>query len=60
MSRLTYADAKERMLEHFEKDYLNLMLGECDWNVSEAARRMGISREGLRKLMKRRDVQRPG
>jgi DNA-binding NtrC family response regulator len=56
---LTYADAKEQMLERFEKDYLNLMLGQCNWNVSEAARRMGLSREGLRKLMKRRGVEKP-
>jgi DNA-binding NtrC family response regulator len=59
MARLTYADAKERMLERFERDYLKAVLSECGWNVSEAARRMSLSREGLRKLMKRRGIERP-
>ena len=59
VSRLTYAEAKERALERFETDYLRLMLGMCSGNVSEAARRMGLTREGLRKLMKRRGISRP-
>lgn len=53
MSKLNFTEARARAVERFERDYVSLMLRECDGNKSETARRMGISREGLRKLMKR-------
>jgi transcriptional regulator of acetoin/glycerol metabolism len=58
ISRLTYAEARERVLTRFETDYLNLMLQESNQNVSEAARRMGLTRQGLQKMMKRRGIHR--
>ncbi len=58
IARLTYTEARERMLERFETDYVRLMLRESAWNVSETARRMGLTRQGLQKLMKRRGVAR--
>jgi DNA-binding NtrC family response regulator len=59
MARLTYKDARKQFLDQFDKDYAYLILRECDWNVSMAAKRMGLTREGLRRLMKRLGINRP-
>ncbi len=56
---LDYKRAKEEVIERFEKNYIRTILNECSWNVSEAARRMGITRQGLDKMMKRRGIVRP-
>ena len=40
-------------LEEIETETIVRVLGEVKWNKSEAARRLGLSREGLRKKMKR-------
>lgn len=53
IATLDFTEARARVLRKFEVDYLDLILRECQGNKSEAARRMGISREGLRKLMGR-------
>jgi two-component system nitrogen regulation response regulator NtrX len=54
---LDYAEARGRALARFERNYVLSMLGACEGNVSRAARRMGLSRQGLQKLMKRRGVE---
>jgi DNA-binding NtrC family response regulator len=54
VSNLTYVEAKMRVLEKFETDYLNAVLTRCRGNISETARQMGLTREGVRKMMKRR------
>lgn len=56
LARMTFTEARARALEKFEIDYLELMLRECNGNKSEAARRMGLTREGLRKLLKKRGL----
>lgn len=58
-AHLTLDEARDRVVARFERDYIHLLLSSCDGNLSEAARRMGYSREGLRKLMKRRGIERP-
>ncbi|MDA0748523.1 MAG: sigma 54-interacting transcriptional regulator, partial [bacterium] len=52
-ANLTFADAKKGVLELFERDYLSRMLGECDGNVSKAARRAGMHRSSFQRLLKR-------
>ncbi len=58
LTRFTYAEARKRVLEKFERDYVTLMLRETGGNVSEAARRMGVTRQGLQKMMKRLGIRR--
>jgi DNA-binding NtrC family response regulator len=59
VSNLAYLEAKERILAKFETDYLNAVLTRCQGNISETARQMGLTREGVRKMMKRRRVSKP-
>jgi len=46
-------DIEELSLSAIEKRHIERVLLLCDYNKSEAARRLGISREGLRKKMAR-------
>ena len=50
---LPFRDYKQRVLEHFEREYLADLLGGTRGNVSEAARRSGISRQHLFTLLKK-------
>jgi len=47
-----YETAKQAVLEKFQKDYIVTILKTTDWNMTHAARRMGITRQGLQKMMK--------
>jgi transcriptional regulator with PAS, ATPase and Fis domain len=42
----------------FEREYFTRLLEQTGWNVSEAARRTGYTRQGLRDLLKRIGVMR--
>jgi two-component system nitrogen regulation response regulator NtrX len=59
LTSLTYAQAKKRAEMQFEHPYVLLMLRRYDWNVSEVARRMEITRQGLQGIMQRLGVTRP-
>ncbi|MGD9403495.1 MAG: sigma-54 dependent transcriptional regulator, partial [bacterium] len=48
-----------RLFREIEKREILLVLRECKFNVAEAARRTGFTREGLRKKMKRLGITRP-
>jgi two-component system, NtrC family, nitrogen regulation response regulator GlnG len=50
---LPFKEAKERLIEGFEKDYLKGLLERCGGNVSRASREAGIDRVYLRKLLKK-------
>jgi two-component system nitrogen regulation response regulator GlnG len=52
-TELPYKEAKERMIEGFERDYLKGLLERCEGNISRAAREAGIARISVRKLMKK-------
>ena len=47
-----YEAAKQAVVERFQKDYINAILRLTGGNISQAAERMGISRQGLQKMMK--------
>ncbi|MDR2051053.1 MAG: sigma-54 dependent transcriptional regulator [Deltaproteobacteria bacterium] len=47
-------------LQNAERELIRQTLGDCGGNKSEAARRLGITREGLRKKLKRLGMVYPG
>jgi two-component system, NtrC family, nitrogen regulation response regulator GlnG len=50
---LPFKEAKERLIEGFERDYLKSLLERCEGNLSRAAREAGIARLYLRKLLQK-------
>jgi DNA-binding NtrC family response regulator len=50
---LPFKQAKERLIEGFERDYLKSLLERCEGNISRAAREAGIARLHVRKLLKK-------
>nr|WP_224240738.1 sigma 54-interacting transcriptional regulator [Hyalangium gracile] len=50
---LPFKEAKERLIEGFERDYLKNLLERCEGNISRAARESGIARIYVRKLLKK-------
>ncbi len=52
-SSLPFREFKEQVLEHHEKAYIGELIEACGGNVSEAARRSGLSRQHLFTLLKK-------
>ena len=52
----SFADAKARAIEHFERAYLTRLMDETGGNVTEAARRASKERRALGKLLKKRVI----
>lgn len=52
----SYKDAKEKVVDDFTRTYVEELLSQAKGNVSEAARRSGLSRVALQKILKRLDV----
>jgi two-component system, NtrC family, nitrogen regulation response regulator GlnG len=50
---LQFKDAKEHLIAGWERDYLRRLIEQCNGNVSLAARRAGIDRVYLHRLMKK-------
>ncbi|HYH98646.1 helix-turn-helix domain-containing protein, partial [Hyalangium sp.] len=50
---LPFKEAKERLVEGFERDYLKSLIERCEGNISRAAREAGIARLYVRKLLKK-------
>jgi two-component system nitrogen regulation response regulator GlnG len=50
---LPFKEAKDALIEHFEREYLEGLLARCAGNVSRAAREAGIDRVYLHRLLKR-------
>ncbi len=55
--KLPFKDAKNRLIDEFERVYWTRLLGKTGGNVSEAARQGGIHRKSLEYLLKKLDVQ---
>jgi DNA-binding NtrC family response regulator len=49
---------KQRVIEAFERDYVTALLDDCDGNVSEAARRAGLDRMSIHRLISRLGLKR--
>ncbi|MGI9133502.1 MAG: sigma-54-dependent transcriptional regulator, partial [Rhodoferax sp.] len=54
----THNDAGPASLDAVEREHLLRALQACHWNVTQAARRLGISRDTLRYRMERHGLQR--
>ncbi|UCF05804.1 MAG: sigma-54-dependent Fis family transcriptional regulator [bacterium] len=52
ISGQSYQEAKRTAMHRFQRDYIGAILAACDGDVAEAARRMGLSRFGLQKILK--------
>lgn len=50
---LSFKDAKEQLLENFEREYLSQVLKRCDGNISRAARESGLHRKSIERLVKK-------
>jgi DNA-binding NtrC family response regulator len=55
---LPLREAREQVVEEFERVYVVAKLAESSGNVSRAADAMGVSRQFLHRLMGRYDVRR--
>ena len=53
---LGFHEAKEQLLESFEREYLGALLKRCDGNISRAARESGLHRKSIERLVKKHDL----
>lgn len=47
-----YETAKQQTMDRFQREYITAMLNMTDGNISETAKRMGITRQGLQKMIR--------
>ena len=50
---LPFKEAKQKIVENFEKDYLAALLRRNNYNISKTAREAGIDRKHIRNLLKK-------
>jgi DNA-binding NtrC family response regulator len=55
---LPFKDAKNRLIEEFERSYWRELLRRTDGNVSEAARIAGVHRKSVEYILKKHDISR--
>ncbi|MBL7684706.1 MAG: sigma 54-interacting transcriptional regulator [Deltaproteobacteria bacterium] len=56
---LPFKEAKQKIVESFEKDYLEELLQRNNYNVSKASREAQIDRKHLRNLLKKYEISAP-
>lgn len=52
----SFRDAKRHFVREFERNYLSQMLADCGGNVSQAARKAGLHRQGFQRLLGRHGI----
>ncbi|MBI4508805.1 MAG: sigma-54-dependent Fis family transcriptional regulator [Deltaproteobacteria bacterium] len=52
-STMTYSQAKEAVLDAFERAYVEELLGKTGGNISEAARLAGLDRSNFKRILRR-------
>ncbi|HEX8822316.1 MAG TPA: sigma 54-interacting transcriptional regulator [Archangium sp.] len=57
---LTFKDAKEQLLENFEREYVTSVLARCEGNLSRAARESGLHRKSIERLVKKYQLDAKG
>jgi DNA-binding NtrC family response regulator len=53
---LGFHEAKEQLLENFEREYLTALLKRCEGNISRAARESGLHRKSIERLVKKYEI----
>jgi DNA-binding NtrC family response regulator len=53
---LGFHEAKEQLLESFEREYLTALLKRCEGNISRAARESGLHRKSIERLVKKYEL----
>ncbi len=53
---LGFHEAKEQLLENFEREYLSALLRRCEGNISRAARESGLHRKSIERLLKKHGI----
>lgn len=59
-SNLPFKEAKQRVVEIFEKEYLEELLKKHDYNLSKAAREAKVDRKHIRNLLKKYGIPTKG
>ncbi len=54
-----FHEAKKELLERFERDYLTILLGKNNWNVSSSAREIDMHRSSLQRLIRKYGIKKP-
>ena len=57
VSQLSLREARQTLLDSFEREYLRDLLETCNENVSEAARVAGVDRKTIARLLKRHGLR---
>jgi len=55
-SKLTFREAKDELVEAFERKYLEELLERCEGNLSRAAREAGVDRKTIARMLKRHGI----
>jgi DNA-binding NtrC family response regulator len=50
---LSFKEAKEQLLDSFEREYVSTVLKRCAGNISQAARESGLHRKSIERLIKK-------
>jgi DNA-binding NtrC family response regulator len=56
LAHLSFKDAKDQLLATFERGYLEAMLQRAGGNISKAARRSGLHRKSIERLIKKHGI----
>jgi two-component system response regulator AtoC len=56
LAAASFRDAKRRLVHEFERNYVKQMLVLCGGNVSQAARKAGMHRQGFQRLLARHGI----
>lgn len=54
---MSFKDERKQLVATFERDYIFKLLQECEWNISEAARRAKLSRYTMYILIKKHNIR---
>lgn len=54
---MSLKEARDQLLESFEKQYLEDLLQRCDGNLSQAARMAGVDRKTIARMLKRHGIR---
>ena len=57
VNKMPYKDAKEKILNEFNHNYINAALSLTNGNITQAAKMCGLERQALQQIMKRFSIK---